>query len=77
MSTTKTKRGPGRPRIAPSLRSYRPRLSAELEGHIKAAAALAHLTVDDYWQRVVTPLVRDDLARRMRQLELMEPTDAQ
>ena len=58
----------GRPRIPAHLRAYRPRLSAELERTVKAAAGLAGLSVDDYWQQVALPLLQDDLARRLATL---------
>lgn len=59
----------GRPRIPAHLRAYRPRLSAELERIVKAAAGLAGLSVDDYWQQVALALLQDDLARRLSTLD--------
>lgn len=51
---------------------YRPRLSNQLEAAVKAAAALAGLSVPDYWQRVVLPLVQSDLHARTEALGMGE-----
>jgi len=49
---------------------FRPRLSPELEHTIKAAAALAHLSVPAYFEQVIAPMVQTDMRRRIERQAL-------
>ena len=50
--------------------AFRPRLSAELEHNIKAAAALAKLSVPQYFEQVIGPMVMTDKNRRIERQAL-------
>ena len=49
---------------------FRPRLSAQLEHNIKAAAALAKLTVPQYFEQVIAPVVLSDMRARIERQAL-------
>lgn len=49
---------------------FRPRLSLELEHNIKAAAALAKLTVPQYFEQVIAPVVLSDMRARIERQAL-------
>ena len=49
---------------------FRPRLSPELEYNIKAAAALAKLSVPQYFEQVIGPMVMTDKNRRIERQAL-------
>jgi len=57
--------------------AFRPRLSPELEYNIKAAAALAKLSVPAYFEQVIGPLVLTDKNRRIERQALQRMAGAE
>tara|TARA_R110000851_G_scaffold26200_4_gene74563 strand:- start:184 stop:369 length:186 start_codon:yes stop_codon:yes gene_type:complete len=57
--------------------AFRPRLSPELEYNIKAAAALAKLSVPQYFEQVIGPLVLTDKNRRIERQALQRMAGAE
>ena len=60
-----------------STATFRPRLSPELEHNIKAAAALAKLSVPQYFEQVIGPLVLIDMSRRIERQALQRMAGAE
>ena len=57
--------------------TFRPRLSPELEHTLKAAAALAKLSVPAYFEQVIAPLVLTDMNRRIERQALQRMAGAE
>ena len=56
---------------------FRPRLSLELEHNIKAAAALAKLTVPQYFEQIIAPVVLSDMRARIERQALQRRVGAE
>lgn len=50
----------------PKAKKYRVELSTDHETEMKMAAVAAGLSVPDYMEKVVRPVVQEDLSRRLR-----------
>ncbi|MAN61750.1 MAG: hypothetical protein CMI60_07360 [Parvibaculum sp.] len=62
--------------MSEDLSNFRPRLTMRLTRDLRAAAALAGLTVPEYLSQVVSPMVATDLQARIERQQLQRMAGA-